>query len=237
MSDFVPGTFTVRTNGIKRFDDRDANDYIQYLNELLREEHVSFKAIGSSLIEKELNELQIIINRLQLSILKSHEIKSNTHFVILKSEIVEDVWLEFWSTTGTFGNNIPKGTLCLNTDFDKKNLKLITSSTGGKNPPEQIDKTSLFKNELLTRNRVVTKEDVKVVCVAELGNDLKDVRISRGPFLEHDRNTGFQNCIQVKLTFAEGKSIEEKGNLVKHMEKILKQKSSCVYNYRVEAVD
>lgn len=236
MSDFGPGTFTVRTGGIKRFDERDANDYIKYLNELLREEYVSFKSIGSSMIEKELDELQIIINRLQLSVSKSNEIKNSAHFVILKSEVTEDVWLEFWSTTGSFGNNISRGTICLNTDFDKKTLKLITTTTGGKNPPEQIEKTFIFKNELLTRNRVVTKEDIKVLCFAELGHELKDVNISCSPLLGNSRNLGFQNCIKVKLTFEDGKGIEEKENLARHMEKILKHKSSCIYNYRVEAV-
>ena len=235
VSDYASGTYTVRTDGVKRFDERNAYEYIQYLIELLRDEHVAFKSMGSSLIEKGLNELQIIINRLSHTALTSSDIKKNTHFVIMKSEIVEDVWLEYWTTTGTFGNNIPMGTACLNTNFDNKNLKLLTSTTGGKNPPDQVEKISQFKNELLTRNRIVTREDIKVACFAELGNEIKKVEISIRPVLSNSRNVGFNNCIHVNLHFKDGKSVIEKENLVNHIEKTLQQKSSCIYKYHVDA--
>jgi len=236
-SDFAPGTYTVRSKGVKRFDERDAHEHVEYLLELLREEYVAFKSIGASMIEKELNDLLVTINRLRMNVLKSNEIKANTHFIIMKSEVVEDIWLEFWTTTGTFGNNIPMGTSCLNSDFDKKYLRLLTPTAGGKNPPDQLERIYLFKNELLTRDRLVTSEDIRVFCQAELGNELKDVTIAHRAVMGKNRSTGFQNCILVQLTFKEGKSTVEKESIVHHMEKSLQQKSSCIYNYKVECVD
>lgn len=236
-SDFAPGTYTVRTKGVKRFDERDANEHVEYLLELLREEYVAFKSVNPSLMEKELNELSVIINRLFLNVLKSNEVKTNTHFIFMKSEIVEDVWLEFWSTTGPFGNNIPMGSPCSNNDFDKKCMRLLTSTVGGKNPPDQLERTYLFKNELLTRNRVVTVEDIRVFCQAELGNELKDVNIAQRAIMGQNRSTGFKNCILVQLTFKDGKSDAEKEGIVNHIEKSLQQKSSCIYNYKIECVD
>ena len=237
LSDFAPGTYTIRTDGVKRFDERNARDYIQYLIELLREEHVAFKSLGSSVIEKELNDLQIIINRLNLNISRLKDLKANTHFVIIKSEIVEDVWLEFWSTSGMFGNNIQKGSNLLNNDFDKKNLKFLVTSAGGRNPPDQIERIFLFKNELLARNRVVTVEDIKVICFAELGNDLEEVIVAPGGMIIQGTKSGFQNCINVRLKFRKGKSITEKENLVKLLTNTLYQKSSCVYRYNVDYSD
>jgi len=234
LSDFAPGTYTIRTDGVKRFDERNARDYIQYLIELLREEHVAFKSLGNSVIEKELNDLQIIINRLNLNISKSKELKANRHFVIIKSEMVEDVWLEFWSTSGVFGNNIQFGSNFFNNDFEKKNLKLLVASAAGKNPPDQIERIFLFKNELLTRNRVVTVEDIRVICFAELGNDLEEVIITPGAMITQGTNSGFQNCIRVRLRFRKGKSNAEKENLVKLISNTLHQKSSCIYRYKVE---
>jgi len=159
----------------------------------------------------------------------------NSHFVIMRSDIVEDVWLEFWSTAGTFANNIPVGTVCTNTDFEKKSLKLLTSTVGGNNPPDQIERISRFKNELLTRNRIVTKEDIKAACYAELGNELKHVEISSKPMLSQNRNIGFQNSLHVILDFKGDKKQEEKEILARHMEKTLIQKSSFIYKYQVEA--
>jgi hypothetical protein len=236
-SDFVPGTYTVRSKGVKRFDERDAYEHVEYLLELLREEYVAFKSIGASMIEKELNDLLVNINRLRLNVLKSNEVKANTHFIIMKSEIVEDIWLEFWTTTGTFSNNIPMGTSCIHSDFDKKCLRLLTPTVGGKNPPDQLERTYLFKNELLTRDRLVTSEDIRVFCQAELGNEFKDVAIAQRAVMGQNRSTGFQNCILVQLALKEGKSAVEKESIINHMEKSLQQKSSCIYNYRVECVD
>jgi hypothetical protein len=235
VGDLLPGTYTIRTEGVKRFDERDANEQILYLTELLREEHVAFESIGSSILEKELDELQIILNRLQLNLSDSKDIQKSTHFILIKSEIEEDVWLEFWSTSGTFCNNIPFGTTCKHNEFDKKTLKLLTATAGGKEPPDQLERISIFKNELLTRNRIVTIDDIKAVCSAELGNELKDINIVHRPASSSNRNTGFQNCIHVTLTFGEGKSPEEKENLVAHMKKTLELKSSCIYKYKVEA--
>lgn len=236
-SDFAPGTYTIRTKGVKRFDERDAYEYIEYLMELLREEYVAFKSIGGSLVEKELNDLLVIINRLRLNVLKSNDNRANTHFIILKSEIVEDIWLEIWSTTGTFSNNIPMGTPCFHNDFDKKSLVLLTSTTGGKNPPDQLERTFLFKKELLTRDRLVTREDIKIFCQAEIGREVTDVSVTPSYIIGQNRNTGFQNCILVKLSFNITKSAIEKESIVNHLEKSLVQKSSCIYNFKVECID
>jgi hypothetical protein len=237
LSDFAPGTYTIRTDGVKRFDERNAYDFVLYLIELLREEHTAFKSLGSALIEKELNDLQIIINRLNLNISKSKELKSNTHFVIIKSEMVEDVWLEFWSTTGISGNNIQVGSNLFHNDFEKKTLKLLVTSAGGKNPPDQIERLFLFKNELLTRDRVVTVEDIRVICFAELGNDLQDIFITPGAMIAKGSHNGFQNCIHVKLRFSSEKSVAEKESFVKLIKNSLQQKSSCLFRYNIEYTD
>ena len=155
---------------------------------------------------------------------------------MVKSEIEEDIWTEFWSTTGVLGNYLPAGSTAKNNDFDKKHLQLLLTTKGGKDPPDQFERIALFKNELLTRNRIVTKDDIKTACFAELGNELEYVNISRIALPSSDRFRGFQNCIRVGLCFHGEKSPEEKENMADHMAKILELKSSCVYKYKVESV-
>ena len=236
VGEMSPGTYSVRSHGVKRFDERNAFEYLMYLMELLREEHLAFEAVGSSLIEKELTDLQVIINRLRMNIALSKDIQNHTHFLLVKSEIEEDIWTEFWSTTGVLGNNLPAGSTAKNNDFDKKHLQLLLTTKGGKDPPDQFERIALFKNELLTRNRIVTKDDIKTACFAELGNELEYVNISRIALPSSDRFRGFQNCIRVGLCFHGEKSPEEKENMADHMAKILELKSSCVYKYKVESV-
>jgi hypothetical protein len=236
-SDFDPGTYTVRMKGVKRFDERDAYEHVLYLLELLREEYASFRSLNASMIEKELNDLQIIINRLQLNVSKLSSEQNNSHFIFMKSSVAEDIWLEYWSTTGPFANNITRGSQCSNGDFDKKYTIFLTTSTGGKNPPDQLERTLLFKNELLTRNRIVTIEDIQQFCKAELGKDLDKVIIKRDISLDPDRNKGFRNCIRVLLKFSNEKSETEKENILNHIEKSLQQRSSCMSNYKVECVN
>ena len=54
---------------------------------------------------------------------------------------------------------------------------------GAKNPPDQLERTLLFKKELLTRNRIVTVEDIRLFCKAELGKDLDKVIIKKDPIM------------------------------------------------------
>lgn len=237
VSDFAPNTYTVRTKGVKRFDERDAYEHVLYLLELLREEYASFRSLNASMIEKELTDLQIIINRIQMGVAALSNERNNTHFIFMKTVMAEEVWLEYWSTTGPFANNITQGSQCSNGDFDKKNLRFLTTTTGGKNTPDQLERTLLFKNELLTRNRIVTVEDIKAFCKAELGSELDSVTIKKGAQLASDRNMGFLNCICVLLKFTNNKGDNEKENIIHHIEKSLQQRASCMYNFKVESVN
>ncbi|HLO57288.1 MAG TPA: hypothetical protein VK179_00965 [Bacteroidales bacterium] len=236
-SEFTPGTFTVRTKGVKRFDERDALEYVVYLLELLREEYVAFRSLNASMIEKELNDLQIIINRLQLGISKLNTDENSTHFIFMKSAVVEDIWLEYWSTAGPFANNITPGSRCTSGEYDKKSLRFLTTSTGGKNPPDQLERTWLFKNELLARNRIVTVEDIRSFCKSELGNELDKVTVEKGALLSKERSSGYMNCLHVILKFSTGKTDDEALNLVNHIEKSLERRSSCLYHYKVDYVN
>jgi hypothetical protein len=234
INELAPGSFSVRTHGIKRFDERDAYDHVVYLLELLREEQVAFRSLGSSLLEKELNELQVIINRINLNIGKAKNGRASTHFLILKSDRVEDIWLEYWSTAGSFANNIPAESLFQHADFDKKSLKTLAVSTGGKNEPDQVDKIFQFKNMLLSSNRVVTREDILAICRAEAGKDIDEIRVSPGWVRTGTgRNQGLQKHVRVWLKFREGTGEETKAALTRHVGKVLEMKSSCLYPYHV----
>jgi hypothetical protein len=234
---FLTGTYMIRSKGVTRFDERDALEHVEYLLELLREEYIAFKSIGNTLIEKELKDLLVIMNRLRLNIGKANEKSTVTHFAVIKSEIIEDIWFEFWSTAGAFANNIPAGSTCVHNDFDKKTLHLLTATCGGKNPPDELEKTFIFKNELLNRNRIVTKEDIRIFCQAELGKELKNVIITNSAFMSKNQHTGFQNCLYVKLILNAQKKPEEKERIVNHIRKSLQVRSSCIFNYKVECID
>jgi len=234
IEDFASGTYTIRTEGVKRFDKRDAQEFLQYLMELLREEHVVFEAIGSSLIDKELKDLLIILNRLRLKANPNKTLDKNSHFIVMKSELIEDVWIEFWSTSGIFANNIQMGAVCNGPEYNGDNLKILQATVGGKNPPDKVDRTYLFKNELLTRDRVVTLEDIKLTCFSTFGSELEKVDIKRKPFLSTDRSKGFQNCIFIQLSFNTAKSETEKTIIEKHMKNVLENRSSCFFHYQIQ---
>jgi hypothetical protein len=129
------------------------------------------------------------------------------------------------------------GSTFIHTEFEKKNLKSLVTSAGGKNLPDQMERIFLFKNELLTRNRVVTKEDIRVLCFSELGNALKEVNITPGAMVIQGSDSGLQNCIHVKLKFSNGVNTSEKEGLIKYVKKSLQLKSSCIYRYKVESVE
>ncbi len=52
----------------------------------------------------------------------------------------------------------------------------------------------------MTRNRIVTLEDVKAACFAELGASLRHADVRRGFVVGATPEKGFLRCVQIDLT-------------------------------------
>jgi hypothetical protein len=200
----LTGTFTIRTGGVERFDVRNAKEYISYLLELLRSESAAFAVYGYDFIASILKEMN---QRIALMEQKTSSLAATAsevpHYIIVKPfEGNEMMYVDYWTTLAEGANNIRSGTKLQ--QFKGSNIRsnalyLVTTTLGGKNRLKPEERLNAFRYGLITRNRIVTKEDIRSFCYYELGDRVSSVEITRGIEMSAHSQQGFTRTIDVAL--------------------------------------
>ena len=238
-NDEATGTYTLRTGGLERFDSRNGREMILYLLELLRSESAAFSAYGHDFIAgtlKEMNQfIALLEQKTNTTISDAFEIPN--YIIVKPRENREMMFIDYWTTNMDLANNIRSGTrLQQSTGVSVKpaSLMLLTASLGGKDKLKSEEKLYAFKYGLLTRDRIVTVEDIRSFCFYELGNRLKDVTVKRGFAIPDNPKEGAKRTIDVILKRAPGKiDNEEWDQLCEQLKSKLQTRTGMSYNYRV----
>lgn len=229
--------YVLRQGGITRFDERDGYDIVSYLITLLRDESAMFSSLGRSELESDIDEIRKRLEKINTVIGEGGP--QNTYLTVKTTEKTGRLTVKFWSTRGELANRIPFGTK-LSKDrsqivFSDEESVLITTSTGGKQRLKPDENLPVFRQALLTRGRVVTIEDIKAVCFAELGDKLRAVNVTKGLSTGVMKTQGLIRTIDVILTPNPAKSVpvdqwDEYCHRLKHL---IEQQSFAAMPYRV----
>jgi hypothetical protein len=196
-------TYTLRYQGVGRFDERDAKQLLQYLLDMLRDESVSFRSSGNDFLHGNIREFNQLIARLEEKVKPNDNSKQSLPYLMMKAKNGgESVYISFWTTFGEAANKIPSGTrltLYNGSSLKENEIYLLTTTSGGKNKLSTNEKVNVFKKSLLYRNRIVTKEDIRNVCLTELGTHAKDVYINKKIKVGAGPDKGFIRCIDIEV--------------------------------------
>ncbi|MCW5916231.1 MAG: type VI secretion system baseplate subunit TssF [Ferruginibacter sp.] len=234
------GTFTVRSGGVERFDGRNANEFISYLLELLRTESAAFAAYGNDFISYTLKELQ---QRISIIEQKSKTVAQDAgeipHYIMVKPMEGNDMmYVEYWTTFAEAGNHIRSGSRLQeynSVGIKPDSLFLLTTSTGGKDRLKQEERVNAFRYGLMTRNRIVTRDDIRNFCYYELSNRLQKVTIEMGFEISPLQQQGFRRTIDVEITLKKNEVTDpnERQLLTEQLHSKLKGRSGMSNHYRV----
>lgn len=196
----------LRHGGVGRFDERDAQAAIENIIQLLRDDSTSFAAIGKNFVATEMKNLQQIINKLEQQVAQKNLINSSTipHLLISSNgkEKTKNIFIKYWSTCGAQGNGIRAGS---HVTPHKSNIVnyhdayFITTTVGGRGHLSPNDKIAAYKSALLSRNRIISAEDIKLFCRLHLGSGLKNITIEKGIEIPVDLSKGYIKTIDIKL--------------------------------------
>jgi hypothetical protein len=203
LQDQETDTYTLR-HGAGRFDARSGKEALLELLELLRDESRAFTATGTDFVSNTLRELNQNLARLEerVSQTNTERARDPAPYVMLRpSDANDSVYLEYWSSDGEAGNRIPTGSrLLVHDGHYLDSVQLLTSTTGGRERPRPEERVHALRKNLLSRNRIVTLEDIRATCWAELGSQLSQVHIEKGFRNGTTPTAGFVRCIRVQLT-------------------------------------
>ncbi len=198
------GTFIVRGNSIGKLDKRKAREYILHLIELLKDESAAFSFLNNDFLRGNLKVLNQAIALLEKKISEAAGDLTHTNYISIKPyKITEQLLVEYWTTNGSEGNNIKSGSkipVYKGIGIKQGASYLLTTTHGGKDDPKFQDRLHSSRKTLLSRDRVVTREDIKALCIELYGNKINKVEIKRGYKKDIDLKKGLLPCMEIVLT-------------------------------------
>lgn len=234
------GTYTLRKGGVERFDVRNARELISYLLELLRSESAAFSAYGYDFIATTLKEMN---QKISLMEQKTKGYINNAaevpNYIIVKPFEGNDMmYAEYWTTLAEVANNLRAGAkLQLGKGVKVKGdtLSLMTTTIGGKNRLRPEERLNAFRYGMMTRNRIITKEDIRNFCYFELGDRISKVEVERGFEMSANSKEAFRRTIDVVLTpfHSDALKSDEWNVLCEQLKSKLGTRSGMSNDYRI----
>lgn len=210
----------LRYGGVGRFDARDAVQVIENVMDLVRDESVAFSMLGTEMVAGEITSLQQSLNKLQQRLDTNHIAAGNTPYLIVNRQDhhMLDLFIKFWVTNGAEANNIKAGTemqLYRAAHVDSNSPMLMLTTQGGRNRLGDADKVLAYKNAMLSRERLVTAEDIASYARLRIAMKNADVKVQKGIAVMQGERNGFIKTIETHITLnkKELEQLKEKGSI------------------------
>jgi hypothetical protein len=237
-------TVILRQGGIGRFDERDASMIVENIVQLLSDESAAFSVLGRDFLSGELKNLQQIIYKLEQQMVTRELNREHMPFLVVRKENnakLNNLTIGYWSTAGELGNGIKAGTTLQtysSNNFNQTQCALITTTMGGRNRLSASESITAYKSALLSRNRLISLEDIKLFCKLQLGNTAKHIEVKKGVMVPRQVSQGFTRTIDVtiKLNRKDFMEAQEKNQLQYWKDSLtlkLTDKSAALTPFRV----
>jgi hypothetical protein len=146
--------------------------------------------------------------------------------------------VKYWTTNGEIANKISafsKMSVYKGTDFEKENLMLLASTQGGKNELTNSEKIYAYRENLISSQRVVTRQDIIILCKNYFGETIEKIEVKNGIQTSLDDNVGYTPTIDV---FIERKNTslynDEEWNFLKQdVQLLIESRSINIVPFRV----
>lgn len=234
----------LRNGGVGRFDERDAVSLVDYLIQLLRDESAAFSALGNDFMNNEMKQLQQLINKLEQKIFSTELRREQIPYLVIRNNVKapwKNIFIRYWSTSGTEANNIKADSTLMQYrggNLDGGIITLVTSTVGGQNKLSTTESVLAFKSALLSRDRLITSEDIRAFCHYQLGERVEKIAIEKGIMIHADQQKGFMKTIDVMIDIKKNQyeQMSETGEVIFWMENLkllLEQRSVALLPYRI----
>lgn len=237
------GTFVLRGDNMGKLDKRQAREYLIHLIELLKDESASFSFMNNDFLHTNLKGLNQLLALLEKKVSESSDQVTQTNFIVLKPyKTNENLLVEYWITNGDLANSIHAGSpLIIYKGFGVSwnNCCLVTTSHGGKDNLNMKERLNSYRRSLLSRDRVVTKEDVKVLCYELYGDRIEKVEIKNGYTKGVGLNKGMVQCVEILLSPNQriNTEIEEWETINSNLNYYLEKNSINVFPYKINILN
>ena len=242
VNDFS-GTYSLYFGNTERFDQRGAKGMLDRMIQTVREEGSAFSAIGYDLLNAQLEELSGKLDVIEKKVNNSYKnIVGSLQKQYLVTEPIENATsyeCEFWKTNANAANGIMEGTTMgqyQNVEILSKTIFLQTETVGGIIRTSTKEKINNLRSGIITRERIVSKEDIKAFVKATIGNTLEEIEVRSGVMISPKRKEGLVRTshVSIKLSSKYAMNGENKKRMAQFIKAELEHRSVQRIPYEVQ---
>ena len=238
------GVYSLYFGDLERFDASEAQRQLRRVLQLVREEGNAFSAVDNSSFASVLKELQDRLTTLEKTVgkMQSESGPSKAFLMTMPEAEAEHLALSYWESTGGLANGLSPQDIIQSLEpdkFDSASIRLRTKTKGGRAAETEDMLIAHLRYGLLSKERIVTREDVKSYLKHRLGITLKQVDLRDGVTISQEPNKGLVRCTDVFLELVkQGTELneEEQAHLSSRLETELKERSVAHTTYKVRFV-
>lgn len=234
------GEASVRSGGVGKPGSRDVREHVNSLMQAIRDESAYFSDISNDAITNRLREINQILIRLQDQLSTGKDLQEQYSYVLLNPKKTgESVNIQYWTSNVPAAKQVKAYTQvnCLeHVTVNPKSAYILTSVVGGKSSVSEAEKATYLKQQISSRGKIVSAEDVKLLAAQLFGNNLQKVNVQKTIEAGTGSNQGFVRKIKVNLHLRNNSSenfMNDMQFLAQEMEYILSENASPVYPYEV----
>lgn len=232
------GTYATRSGGTERFNSTDARQFLTRLVDLLRDESVAFTNVERDTLDENTSNMLKQINHLEHKISLREDNEEAPNYLIIDYKNTQSVLVmaHFWLTNGPIGNGLNAfETLSYSgyADIDNAGVIFLSATKGGKLAPDEVAKTRMFKNALISKGSIYSMEDISSYCLAKYGDVITKIEVKRGYAIGTAPGEGLISTIDVLLELPPKVDVNEKKEIRYNLITGLKHNAPDDFNFRL----
>ncbi len=225
-------SYTLRQGGVGRWDDFNAWQRLSYVVNVLQDNYKHEDLIEAAAGALSLEDVHHLLGK-RISKTAQEEKPTRDVYVLLHAGVSSNlqVRVEYWTSIGDEANNLSIKSVikCISkrkSDFDSESLALLTSPTDGRAPLNSTQQITAMKSALLSRGRIVTREDVKIFCKSFLHEKISEVDVKDGVGTDPRDDFGMTRILEVFLKPSKKYQREDWEGICQQLQVLLEQKST-----------
>lgn len=231
------GEAIVRSSSIGKTNSRELRGLITSLIDNIRDESAYFSRMSNDFVLSRLKEINRILMRLEDKISIAKDNKETLHYLLLRPRNPEEqITVEYWTVNKIEEAQSIKPGMNLS-GFNHALVKpgsvfTLTNVAGAKSGLSEKERQNLLKRKIASGERIVSAEDIKLLCLQLFGESLTKSEIRKSTHPGKGKTNGFITTIDVLLTLNQSPN-EETEFVRRQLEYMLKENASPVYPFRV----
>lgn len=233
------GIFDLYFGDLERFDSDSAIDLINQVLQRIREDGNAFSALNPDLLTPQLKELFSKLSEIEKSVesVSQDEKKQRIFALTIPVPDATSAEVKFWITSGRLANGLDERAFIQQFNmekYDATSLVFRTPVQGGIVHTEENNLVHSLRYGLISRDRIVSKQDIHNYIYHKIGKNVESVQIKNGVAISSERKKGFIRIVQIEIKLKQ--NIGDFINLsafAHYLEEDLAEKSVCNSSYTI----